>query len=136
MSGDERDRHELYGRLEEVLGAEYATVLMEHLPAPFANLATKDDLRSEAALVRSDLRGEISLLQADLRGEIALVRADLKSETGLVRGEMGQLRHELTALFRKELSDSISAQTRTIVLALFAAMATSSSLAFAAARLV
>lgn len=96
MSTDERARHELYGRLEEVLGSEHATVLMEHLPAPFANLATRDDLRGESALLRA----------------------------------------ELTALFRKELGDAISAQTRTIVLALFGAMAASSSLAFAAARLV
>jgi hypothetical protein len=52
MSIDERSRHRLYLKLEEVLGAEEAGTLMDHLPpAGFADLATKDDLR----LVRSDL---------------------------------------------------------------------------------
>ena len=32
MAIDERSRHELFVRLEEVLGEEHATVLMEHLP--------------------------------------------------------------------------------------------------------
>jgi hypothetical protein len=32
MALDERSRHELYLRLEETLGPEAATTLMEHLP--------------------------------------------------------------------------------------------------------
>ncbi len=63
---------------------------MEHLPAPYADLVTKDVLRGETALLRA----------------------------------------ELTATFRKELTEAIATQTRTIVFALFGAMATSSGLAF------
>jgi hypothetical protein len=52
MSVDERARHRLYLKLEELLGPEEAGTLMDHLPpAGFANLATKDDVR----LLRSDL---------------------------------------------------------------------------------
>src|SRR2546429_6230927 len=45
MAIDERARHELYLRLEEHLGPEAATVLMEHLPPTgWADVATKRDL--------------------------------------------------------------------------------------------
>ncbi len=45
MVVDERSRHELYRRLEEVLGADAATTLIEHLPpVGWADVATKHDL--------------------------------------------------------------------------------------------
>jgi hypothetical protein len=45
MSVDERSRHQLYQRLQEVLGAEEAATLMEHLPpGGIGELATKSDL--------------------------------------------------------------------------------------------
>ncbi len=47
MVVDERSRHELYRRLEEVLGPEAATTLIEHLPpVGGADVATKHDLAS------------------------------------------------------------------------------------------
>jgi len=45
MAVDERSRHELYRRLEEVLGPEAATTLIEHLPpVGWADVATRHDL--------------------------------------------------------------------------------------------
>ncbi|MGH2747319.1 MAG: hypothetical protein ACRDKB_05290 [Actinomycetota bacterium] len=45
MAVDERSRHDLYTKLEQVLGHEHATVLMEHLPpVGWADVATKRDL--------------------------------------------------------------------------------------------
>jgi len=45
MVVDERSRHELYRRLEEVLGPEAATTLIEHLPpVGWGDVATRHDL--------------------------------------------------------------------------------------------
>ena len=56
MSVDDRARHRLYLRLEEVLGSEEAGVLMAHLPpGGYADLATKEDL----ARLGDQLRAEI-----------------------------------------------------------------------------
>jgi hypothetical protein len=54
---DERSRHELFLRLEQVLGPEPAQTLMEHLPPlGWADVATKHDL--EQLERRIDLRFE------------------------------------------------------------------------------
>jgi hypothetical protein len=45
MSVDERSRHLLFVKLEEVIGPDSATTLMEHLPpGGYTELATKQDL--------------------------------------------------------------------------------------------
>jgi hypothetical protein len=63
MAIDERARHQLYRRLEEVLGTDEATVLMEHLPpVGWADVATKRDLEH----LRSDLRGDLAELEAKI----------------------------------------------------------------------
>jgi hypothetical protein len=55
MSIDERKRHALYERLDEVLDGEHADALMELLPpVGWADVATKRDL--EALEQRMDLR--------------------------------------------------------------------------------
>jgi hypothetical protein len=56
MAFDERTRHQLYLRLEEVLGPEEATILMEHLPpVGWADVATKRDLQ----LLRTEFRADL-----------------------------------------------------------------------------
>jgi len=45
MAVDERARHDLFVKLEEVIGPEQATTLMEHLPpGGYTELATKQDV--------------------------------------------------------------------------------------------
>jgi hypothetical protein len=47
MTVDERARHQLFVRLEEVIGPDEATTLMEHLPpGGYTELATKQDLEN------------------------------------------------------------------------------------------
>ena len=107
MAIDERARHQLYLRLEEHLGVEAATTLMEHLPPTgWADVATKRDL--------DQLR--------------AVTKADVDAQTALLRTEI-----ELTAqTLRAELHKTISTHTVVIV---FATMATSIASVFAAAQL-
>ena len=88
MAIDERARHQLYLRLEEVLGSEEATVLMEHLPpVGWADVATKHDL--DGLEERMGLRLEAS--ESRLRVEIAGLRAEF-------RGELNHLSNRVTAL--------------------------------------
>jgi hypothetical protein len=67
MAITEKSRHELYQRLEKILGPEEATTLMEHLPpVGWADVATKADLHQLET--RLDLKFEA--LEARLRIEL------------------------------------------------------------------
>ena len=56
MAISEQSRHDLHSRLEAVLGADAAAVLMEHLPpVGWADVATKRDLEH----LRSDLKADL-----------------------------------------------------------------------------
>ena len=117
MALDERARHELFLRLEEVLGPESAETLMEMMPpVGWADVATKHDL--DALEARMNLRFEL----VDQRFEL--------------------LEHKMLGAFRAELlatvgaqSDLISAQTRTLVLANIGTLVSVAALAFGAAKL-
>lgn len=64
MGIDERSRHQLFVRLEEVLGPQEAAVLMEHLPpVGWADVATKRDLEALRHELIADFRGELISLQ-------------------------------------------------------------------------
>lgn len=72
MAVDEAARHQLYTRLEETLGTDPTSTLMSLLPpVGWADVATKDDLRT----LESTLRGEMT----ELRGLVAMDIAGLES---------------------------------------------------------
>ncbi|GMU78117.1 MAG: hypothetical protein AMXMBFR46_09130 [Acidimicrobiia bacterium] len=161
MTIDERSRHALYLRLEQVLGNDEASTLMEHLPpVGWADVATRRDLdalrtdlvaeiagvrselSAEIAGVRSELSAEIAGVRSELSAEIAGVRSELSAENvGLaadsrsIRVEMQAMEQSLIGLFRMELAQAISAQTRTMVVTMITLFVTGVSLAFASARL-
>lgn len=115
MAISEQSRHHMYLRLEQVLGAEEAATLMEHLPpVGWADVATKHDLRAFAA----ELRGEMAELRGDLRAEMSQLRGDV----GDLRGELGGLRGE------------IRLQTRNLFLSLVGLQMTAAALAVAVSR--
>jgi hypothetical protein len=114
MAPDERSRHELFLRLEETIGPEAATTLMEHLPPTgWADVAMKRDL--DALEQRLDLRID-SLDQ----------RMELRFEA---------LEHKLLAAFRGELQTALTTQGRQLAITLAGTAGALSALAFAAARL-
>ncbi|MDQ1568485.1 MAG: hypothetical protein QOF96_3365 [Actinomycetota bacterium] len=128
---DERARHELFLRLEQVLGPESAETLMEMMPpVGWADVATKRDL--DALEQRMDLRFELvdqRFDAVDQRFESLEQRLDQRFEAS---------EGKLLAAFRGELlaqSNVITAQTRTLVMANFGAVLSVAVLAFGAARL-
>jgi hypothetical protein len=67
MPVDERARHQLFRKLEEVLGGEEAGTLMDHLPpAGFADLVTKDDLRLGLDSLEQRLTAQVEGLRAQM----------------------------------------------------------------------
>jgi len=92
----EKSRHELYRRLEEILGPEEANTLMEHLPpVGWADVATKDDLQQFESRVDTKidsldarLSGRFDSLDAQLSGRIGDVESGLRIEIANLSTEM------------------------------------------------
>ena len=124
MALDERARHELFLRLEQVLGAASAETLMEMLPpVGWADVATKRDL--DALEERMNLRFE----QVELRFENRFEAIEQRFEAS---------EHKVLAAFRAELlaqSNTITAQTKALVRANLGTVVALATLAFGAARL-
>jgi hypothetical protein len=111
MAVDERSRHELYLRLEAVLGESEAQVLMEHLPpVGWADVVTKHDLRLELEALEHRLT--------------AAFRADLLHEVGNLNGRIDSIH------------TAIQGQTRAMLFTMVGSLATISAIAFGAARLL
>jgi hypothetical protein len=74
----DKQRHDLFSKLEEALGPEHAATMMELLPpVGWADVATKHDLdalrvatRHDLDALRSDMRAELSDLRSDIRRDL------------------------------------------------------------------
>jgi hypothetical protein len=110
MSISERARYDLYAKLEQLLGPDEATTLMEHLPpVGWADVATTRDL--DALEERMELRFEAM---------------EHRFETTVLATGHG---------LRTELADRVSEAVRTMVLASVSSVLATAALAFGAARL-
>ena len=143
MAIDERARHQLYQRLEETLGAEPATTLMEHLPPTgWADVATKSDL---AALERST-KSDISALEerlelrferiddrfdridaqfaavddrfAGIDGRFSGIDGRFESLEERIDLKMRDLENRLLAAFRGEILNAVTSQTRPFIISI------------------
>ncbi|MGH9041895.1 MAG: hypothetical protein ACRDZ3_16875 [Acidimicrobiia bacterium] len=66
---DERSRHELYLKLEEILGPDRATTLMELLPpVGWADVATKRDLDNLELRLRADFANQTRTIVLAMSG--------------------------------------------------------------------
>jgi hypothetical protein len=56
MAIDERSRHAMFTKLQELMGEENAAILMEHLPpVGWADVATKRDIEALRSATKADL---------------------------------------------------------------------------------
>ncbi len=126
MVVDERSRHELYRRLEEVLGPEAATTLIEHLPpVGWADVATKHDLAAleERMELRFDRIGErFNGMEEQFKG--------LDWRFDGLDDRIKASSSDLRATFEHELRS----QTMTMVFGMVGVVMTMAALAFALAR--
>lgn len=134
MVVDERSRHELYRRLEEVLGPDAATTLIEHLPpVGWADVATRHDLAGLEQ--RIDLRFErveerFERVEERIKAAMSEFRATFEHE---LRTQSSGFEHELRAQ-SSAFGHELRAQTATMVFALVGVVLTMAALAFALAR--
>ena len=67
MAITEQSRHRMYKHLEELMGAEDAAVLMEHLPpVGWADVATKRDVDALGQMLRLEWRADLANAQRNL----------------------------------------------------------------------
>jgi hypothetical protein len=82
MAVDERRRQQMYRKLEELLGPEEASTLMEHLPP----VGWSDVVRqSDIVLLRTEMRSEMARSEDRLT---ALIESKLNSQTKTIVGLM------------------------------------------------
>jgi len=123
MVVDERSRHQLYRRLEEVLGADAATTLIEHLPpVGWADVATKHDLAS--------LEERIELRFARVDDRFDLIDERMNERFNAMDDRIRASASDLRATFEHELRS----QTTTMVFGLVSVVLTMAALAFALVR--
>ena len=144
MAVDERSRHQLYRRLEEVLGPEAATTLIEHLPpVGWADVATKQDLANLED--RIDLRFERFQEHLDGRFNVIDERfTGVDAKFTLIDGRFDRIDERFNAMddrmkasasdLRASFEHELRSQTTTMVFGLVGVVLTMAALAFALVR--
>jgi hypothetical protein len=123
MVVDERSRHQLYSRLEEVLGPEAATTLIEHLPpVGWADVATKQDL--------AGLEQRIDLRFARVDDRFDAIEERFGERFNTMDYRIRASASDLRATFEHELRS----QTTAMVFGLVSVVLTMAALAFALVR--
>lgn len=115
MAIDERTRHELHQRLDEVLGADQAATLMAHLPPTgWGDVVTREylDMAMQAQHARLDARF-----------------AQIDAQFDQLRTQLDTVRHELLAATRGELVAAVSQQTRQMIVAMIGTVLSLAALA-------
>ncbi len=131
MAIDERDRHRLHQRLDDVLGVAEAATLMSHLP-PVGGLDVTTNQQLSAFEARMDARFEAvdSRFEAvDSRFEALQGRMDARFETA--DAKLDVLRHD----FGERLALGLRDQLRVLVFTFIACMLTFASVVIAAVKL-
>ena len=132
MAIDERSRHTLHARLEEILGSDEAATLMEHLPpVGWADVATKRDLDALQVATKRDMDALQVATKRDLDAQHGSLRASIDALGTQLRTEMELMEQRIKVDVRTQ---TLSTE-RHFVTWLLGANLTLAGLAFAAAKL-
>jgi hypothetical protein len=116
-------RHHLFRKLEELLGPEDATTLIDSLPpGGWENVATKDDVRA--------VQGELQVLGAELRQEMAEMENRLAS-----KADLREFEHRITEHIDMRVDVRLAATQRSTIGWMVAMNATMLTAVIAAVRL-
>lgn len=128
MAVDERARHALHQRLDEVLGPEFTGTLMELLPkVEWADVATKQDVDDLGRRMDTEIGG-LRTETRELRSEMGELRTEVHHEIGELRTE---LRTGLAGV-RADLHRELAANQRQLMFGLFGAIAANAGVVWAA----
>jgi hypothetical protein len=130
MAVDERSRHELHGKLEQVLGPKEAGTLMSYLPpVGWADVATKRDLDHLEAVLRAELDSRVGGLDSRIGGLDSRI-GGLDARVGGLDARIGRLEIEV-----RDLRSEVHSSVRTLMAVMSTLFVTLAGLAFAAAKL-
>jgi gas vesicle protein len=118
--------------------------LTAELRTEMSQLST--ELRTEMSQLSAELRTEMSQLSAELRTEMSQLSAELRTEMRQIRQEMDlrfdhvetsidAAKSEMLAVFRGELVNAVSGQTRAMIFTMAGTVAALGGLALSLARL-
>ena len=131
MAIDERDRHRLHQRLDDVLGIDEAATLMAHLP-PVGWLDVTTNQQLSALGERMDARFETMETRFNARFEGVDARFEgVDARFEIVDAKIDVLRHE----FGEQLALGLRDQLRVLVFTFVACMLTFASVVIAAVKL-
>ncbi|MBK5221591.1 MAG: hypothetical protein JJE52_01685 [Acidimicrobiia bacterium] len=109
MAITEQNRHELYQRLEEILGPDKANTLMEHLPpVGWAQVATKDDLLH----LETRLDNKIDRLDTKLTGQIDRLDTKIGGTDTRLTGQIHRLDTKIGSIETRLRSEIVAAESR------------------------
>ena len=134
MAVDERSRRAMRSRLEEVLGEEHATTLIEYLPPE--EVATKKDLEAleERLTLRfSGVEGRMDGLEGRMDGlerNMVAMEQRLNERIDLKTEFLENRLHSAIDNLATSVAKDMVAQTRTFIFATLSALATVAALAY------
>jgi hypothetical protein len=121
MADGDTARHELYRRLEEVLGAGPAGTLMASLPPEdWSSLATKRDVAASELATRQD----IAALRESTSQDIAALRESTSRDLTEAVLRLERAMAEQSGSFERALRTELSKQSRAAVAGMVAMTAT------------
>ncbi|MCZ7631538.1 MAG: CCDC90 family protein [Microthrixaceae bacterium] len=112
-------RHRIHNRLDELMGTEEATALMEAFPPTgWADVATNADLEHLQTVLRQEIRSSaaetrnrderpahrMSVLRGDLRTEMSVLRGDLRTEMSDLDARLCSKMSDLDRDLRSEMT--------------------------------